>query len=225
MPGWWRFFPVLDQVPDFDTDDRHGIDGDTGRADLSSLIERHPAPDTLLDILHGPDHNSAAKFHWRTGRSARAGIMNIKDLELEDLLLLMREHHVQRLRWQDGELSLEVEMAGGSRPAIQPSASGLRQDAAAGASSSFSAAMPAGSSYQLRAPHVGIFHRSPRPGEPPFTEAGKPVRSGDTIAIVEFMKIMHELRAHRDGLLEAFHAEDGATVEFNQLLATIAPPR
>jgi acetyl-CoA carboxylase biotin carboxyl carrier protein len=74
---------------------------------------------------------------------------------------------------------------------------------------------------QVTAPSVGLFWRAPSPGAPPFVEVGKPVTAGDTVAIVEVMKLMNHVTATVSGTVAAVLAENGQAVEFGQVLVVI----
>ena len=73
----------------------------------------------------------------------------------------------------------------------------------------------------VESPSVGLFWRSPAPGAPPFVEAGTQVAAGDTLAIVEVMKLMNHVVAAAPGTVQAVLAENGARVEYGQPLFTI----
>jgi len=73
------------------------------------------------------------------------------------------------------------------------------------------------------APLVGTFHRRPSPDAPPFVAEGTQVGPGDTLCIIEAMKVMNEIQAQRPGRLERILVEDGRTVEYGQPLFLFAP--
>jgi acetyl-CoA carboxylase biotin carboxyl carrier protein len=73
----------------------------------------------------------------------------------------------------------------------------------------------------LRAPMVGTFYKSASPGSPPFVQKGQHVKVGDTICIIEAMKMMNQIEADKAGVIEAILVEDGQPVEFDQPLVTI----
>jgi len=75
----------------------------------------------------------------------------------------------------------------------------------------------------VTSPSVGLFWRAPSPGAPPFVEEGAHVAAGDTIAIVEVMKLMNHVVAPVAGVLTSVLVENGATVEFGQPLVSIDP--
>ena len=74
------------------------------------------------------------------------------------------------------------------------------------------AAVPAGSHVVL-SPSPGIFWRSPRPGAPPFADVGDDVRSGDTLCIVEVMKLMNHISSEIPGTVVGVYVENGMRVD------------
>jgi acetyl-CoA carboxylase biotin carboxyl carrier protein len=75
----------------------------------------------------------------------------------------------------------------------------------------------------VNSPSVGLFWRAPSPGAPPFVEVGGPVAAGDTVAIVEVMKLMNHVTAPVSGTVLAVLPENGEAVEFGQVLVVIDP--
>jgi acetyl-CoA carboxylase biotin carboxyl carrier protein len=75
----------------------------------------------------------------------------------------------------------------------------------------------------VESPSVGLFWRAPSPGAPPFVEVGGRVAAGDTVAIVEVMKLMNHVAAPVAGLVTSILVDNGATVEYGQPLITIDP--
>ena len=76
---------------------------------------------------------------------------------------------------------------------------------------------------RVEAPMVGTFYRAASPGAPPFVEEGAPVASGQTLCILEAMKLMNEIKADLDGVVRRIHVENGQPVEFGQVLFEIEP--
>lgn len=72
-------------------------------------------------------------------------------------------------------------------------------------------------------PSVGLFWRGPAPGAPPFVEVGARVKRGDTVGIVEVMKLMNHVGAPVDGVVTAVAVDNGDTVEFGQTLVVVDP--
>ncbi|MDI3356123.1 acetyl-CoA carboxylase biotin carboxyl carrier protein [Pseudomonas sp. UYIF39] len=72
-----------------------------------------------------------------------------------------------------------------------------------------------------RSPMVGTFYRKSSPGSPSFVEVGQTVKKGDTLCIVEAMKMMNHIEAETSGVIESILVEDGQPVEYDQPLFTI----
>ncbi|SDL76682.1 acetyl-CoA carboxylase biotin carboxyl carrier protein [Modicisalibacter muralis] len=81
-------------------------------------------------------------------------------------------------------------------------------------------AQPAG--HAVTSPMVGTFYRAPAPGSKPFVEVGQSVKKGETICIVEAMKMMNQIESDKDGTIEAILVEDGEPVEFDQPMLIIS---
>ena len=73
----------------------------------------------------------------------------------------------------------------------------------------------------VRAPLSGIIHLSPSPGAPDFVTVGRRVGAGDVVAVIEAMKVFNEIRAEREGTVEAIFVASGEEVEAGQLLMRI----
>jgi len=81
---------------------------------------------------------------------------------------------------------------------------------------------PAGA-VAVRAPMLGTFYRAPSPGEKPFVEVGQHVKAGDTVCLIEVMKLFNSIGAGVDGTVVAIPAQNGALVEYNQPLVYVMP--
>jgi oxaloacetate decarboxylase alpha subunit len=76
---------------------------------------------------------------------------------------------------------------------------------------------------RVESPMVGTFYRSPAPGSPPFVEEGEAVAPGQTLCILEAMKLMNEVKAEAEAIVRRVHAESGQPVEYGQLLFELEP--
>ena len=74
----------------------------------------------------------------------------------------------------------------------------------------------------VRAPMVGTFYRAPSPTAKPFVEEGQRVQAGDTLCIIEAMKMLNQIEADRSGVITAILVENGQPVEYDQPLFLIA---
>ncbi len=75
--------------------------------------------------------------------------------------------------------------------------------------------------HPVTSPMVGTFYRSAQPGSPPFVEIGSQVKEGDTICIIEAMKLLNEIESDKTGTVKAILIENGQPVEFGQPLIII----
>ncbi|WP_052308050.1 acetyl-CoA carboxylase biotin carboxyl carrier protein [Nakamurella multipartita] len=79
----------------------------------------------------------------------------------------------------------------------------------------------AASSYVVTSPFVGVFQRRPAPDSAPFVEPGSVVAEGQTVCVVEAMKLLNEIEAEQAGVVEQILVEDLAPVEFGQPLMRV----
>ncbi len=77
------------------------------------------------------------------------------------------------------------------------------------------------SGHSMRSPMVGTFYRSSAPGAKGFVEVGSNVKTGDTICIIEAMKLINQIEADKTGVIKAILVENGQPVEYNQPLFVI----
>lgn len=80
---------------------------------------------------------------------------------------------------------------------------------------------PAANKHSVKAPMVGTVYLSPSPGAKKFVEAGQPVKAGDTLCLIEAMKMFNQIEADKTGTITAILVETGMPVEFNQPLFVI----
>ena len=122
-------------------------------------------------------------------------------------LVLKRDHH-------SGQAAAPS-LAPAPAPVAQPSSP------APVAASPDQASAPTG--HLITSPLVGTFYRRPAPGEPAYAEVGKQVKAGDTLCIVEAMKVMNEIKADIAGTVRQVLVEEGKIVEYGQPLIALAP--
>jgi acetyl-CoA carboxylase biotin carboxyl carrier protein len=75
----------------------------------------------------------------------------------------------------------------------------------------------------ITSPMVGTFYRAPAPGEPPFAEIGDPIGKGQTVCIIEAMKLMNEIEAEASGKVMEILVENAQPVEYGQVLMRLDP--
>jgi acetyl-CoA carboxylase biotin carboxyl carrier protein len=134
--------------------------------------------------------------------------------EARDLVKRLEGSTVQRLRVEAGKYKIEIERGGAGGPV----AAGAQAAAPAAAAPAGEGPAEADGRHPVVAPLVGTFYRAPQPGAKPFVEEGDIVDAGQTIGIVEAMKLMNQVNADQGGRVAEIVANDGDWVEFEQVL-------
>jgi acetyl-CoA carboxylase biotin carboxyl carrier protein len=161
--------------------------------------------------------------------------------EARDLIRRLEGSTVQRLAVAAGEYKIEIERGGTGVLPLSPSADanaalGSGQPVASGAgpglsvgpgarmaSGVFTLGEEADNRIPVLAPLVGTFYRASQPGAKAFVEPGDVVEAGQTVCIVEAMKMMNEVVAGESGKVAEIAAENGDWVEFEQVLMFLEP--
>lgn len=148
--------------------------------------------------------------------------------KVKKLIELLEESNISEIEIQEGEESVRISRhpdgTNWQPPMHQPQAAPAAPPSQAPSPSDETAAdaAPAFKGQTVNSPMVGTFYRSPAPGSKSFVEIGSSVKKGETICIVEAMKMMNQIEADQDGVIEAFLVDDGEPVEFDQPLLVIA---
>jgi len=147
--------------------------------------------------------------------------------KVKKLIELLEESNVAEIEIHEGEESVRISRHGSApqqflmqSPTAMPMPS-ASPPAAATASSPAPAAEP-DEANMVRSPMVGTFYRSPSPGSKAFVEEGQQVKLGDTLCIIEAMKILNQIESERAGTVKHILVENGQPVEYNQPLFVIA---
>lgn len=82
---------------------------------------------------------------------------------------------------------------------------------------------PATNLIEIKSPMVGTFYRAGAPGAPPYVDTGQRISEGDTLCIIEAMKLMNEFESEISGTIEEIPVRDGEPVEYGQVLFRVAP--
>lgn len=147
--------------------------------------------------------------------------------KLKTLIDLVSESNVSELEITEAEGKVRIVKSSGPAPVAMvaaPVAAPVAVAApaaapAAGAPAEPAAAAPTG--HQVKSPMVGTFYRSSSPGAKAFVEIGSQVKEGDTICIIEAMKILNEIEADKSGTITQILAENGQAVEYGAPLFVI----
>jgi acetyl-CoA carboxylase biotin carboxyl carrier protein len=149
--------------------------------------------------------------------------------KLKKLIDLVEESGIAELEVTEGEekvritrVSANTQQIAYAQPMMQmPMQQQVAAPAAAAPAAAVEAPAAANNANALKSPMVGTFYRSASPGSKPFVEVGQSVNAGDTLCIIEAMKLMNEIEADRSGVVKAVLAEDGQPVEYGEPLFII----
>ena len=146
--------------------------------------------------------------------------------KLKTLIDLVSESNISELEITEGEEKVRITrtQAGGNvmyAPPMQQMVAAVAPAAAPAAApvAPVEAAVPEG--HVVKSPMVGTFYRAPSPGAKAFVEVGQSVNSGDTLCIIEAMKLLNEIEADQGGVIKAILVENGQPVEYGEPLFII----
>ncbi len=174
----------------------------------------------LLLGLFGEDAERLLRGIRSRGRrdADLAGVAESRSARVEEIVRIVQESGI-------GEVTIEED---GMRISVRAT-----PDAVAGEQGDAPLAVPepgfpsatavSGTLFRVESPMVGTFYRSSQPGSPPFVEVGDVVAPGQTLCILEAMKLMNEVKADVEGVVRGVHAENAQAVEFGQLLFELEP--
>ena len=146
--------------------------------------------------------------------------------KLKTLIDLVQQSGIAELEITEGEEKVRISrgVAGASVQTLPPG--GVFTAAPAGApapaAGGDAAVEPAPEGHAVKSPMVGTFYRSSAPGAKPFVEVGQPVKAGETICIIEAMKLLNEIESDRDGVVKEILVENGEPVEYGQPLVVLS---
>ncbi len=138
---------------------------------------------------------------------------------VKDILAMIEESEVDEVVIEEGDLKITVRKAG-----VEPAAAAAPAPAAPQAPAAGAGADESTNGYHLvKSKWVATFYRSPSPQSPSFVEVGDEVEAGQTLCILEMMKMMNELTADVAGVVREILVENGETVQYGQPLFAIEP--
>ena len=154
--------------------------------------------------------------------------MQIDIHKIAKLIEIVSKSDVSEINLKQGEEELKITREKAVAQSVQtviaaPVAAPAPVQAVAAAPAPAPAAAPAASAAPdaaklMKSPMVGTFYRSASPTAAPFVEEGASVKEGDTLCIIEAMKMMNQIQADRSGVIKKILVENGSTVEFDQPL-------
>ncbi len=151
---------------------------------------------------------------------ARRVSMDIDLKQLRSLLRLLAKRNVSEFEFEDEHVRVRLTrgdlVRGAGAPVYAPAPA--YQEAPAAAPATAAPVVAEVDGVYVTSPFVGTFYRSPSPDAPSFVEVGSVVREGQTLCIVEAMKLMNEIEADAAGTIVEILGENGKSVEFGQKL-------
>ena len=170
--------------------------GEEAEALLQSIRARHTRDEPLGG---GVDQTRAERIREIVRIVQESGVAEV-EIEDEGMRVSVRRREEQQLPLP--VVSPFAEEEHGELPTVSAAAPGL---------------------VRVESPMVGVFYRQPEPGAPPFVDVGEVVAPGQTLCLLEAMKLFNELKAETGGRVLAVHVENGQPVEFGQLLFELEP--
>jgi acetyl-CoA carboxylase biotin carboxyl carrier protein len=147
--------------------------------------------------------------------------------KVKKLIELLEQSNVAEIEIHEGEESVRISRQGAATPLFMPQAIAAAVPPPGTATPAPPASLPSDDPLNglggevVRSPMVGTFYRAPAPGSAPFVEEGQKVKAGDTLCIIEAMKILNQIECEQSGTVQRILVENGQPVEYNQPLFVI----
>ena len=144
--------------------------------------------------------------------------------KVKKLIELLEESGIAEIEIKEGEESVRISRHGQAPTYAAPmqaplAAAPVAAAPAAAPAADEAASLPSG--HQVLSPMVGTFYRAPSPGAAEFVQVGQSVSAGETLCIIEAMKILNQIEADKSGVIKAIIAENGQPVEYDEPLFII----
>jgi oxaloacetate decarboxylase (Na+ extruding) subunit alpha len=205
--------PSLEEDPPSAADVREAAEGlASSEEDLVLLAMFGDEAETLLQTIR--------QRHSRESSLLVGDVDAQRGERIRELVRIVQESGVGEIEIEDEGMRVSVRRA--DEPGTQP-ATAATGVAVAENNLAAEAELPAVGTVRVESPMVGIFYRAPQPGAMPFVEVGDVVGAGQTLCVLEAMKLFNELKADVDGRVQAIHADNGQAVEFGTLLFELEP--
>jgi len=204
--------PSLDDDPPSADDVREAAEG------LASSEE-----DLVLLAMYGNEAETLLRSIRQ--RHSREASLLVGDVDAErgerirELVRIVQESGVGEIEIEDEGMRVSVRRADEPGLSLVP---GTDVAVAAAPAGTAVDVVDAGT-IRVESPMVGVFYRASQPGAPPFIEVGDVVTAGQTLCVLEAMKLFNELKAEVDGRVRSIHADNGQAVEFGTLLFELEP--
>ena len=143
---------------------------------------------------------------------------------LKKLIDLVEESGIAELEITEGEEKVRISRNNSASAPVSATVTPVAAAAPVAAPTAPAAGEPAApraDGHVLKSPMVGTYYRAPTPGAKAFVEVGQTVNEGDTVCIIEAMKLLNEIEADRSGVIKAILVENGQPVEYGHALMVI----
>jgi oxaloacetate decarboxylase alpha subunit len=204
--------PALEDDPPSAEDVREAAEGlASSEEDLVLLAMFGEEAETLLQTIR--------RRHSREASLLVGDVDAQRGERIRELVRIVQESGVGEIEIEDEGMRVSVRRADepGTPPVSVAAGVAVAEPHAA------SEIAVTGTGIRVESPMVGIFYRAPQPGAPPFVEIGDIVAAGQTLCMLEAMKLFNELKAETDGRVRTIHVDNGQAVEFGTLLFELEP--
>jgi len=150
--------------------------------------------------------------------------MSIDMDKIKEVIRLMEEHSLQEIEIENEGTKIRLKKSGGDIVQyVTPPSYSPENFSSHAVSEEKVQQQEKGNFIEIKAPMVGTFYRAPSPGAEPFVDRGTVVKPGDTLCIVEAMKLMNEIKSEVSGRIVDILVENAEPVEFGQVLFLVEP--
>jgi oxaloacetate decarboxylase (Na+ extruding) subunit alpha len=202
---------ALDQDPPTAEDVRADAEGlAASEEELVLLAMFGEEAETLLQAIRAR--------HTREGALLGSDVDSSRADRIRELVRIVQESGIAEVEIEDEGMRVSVRRHDELTGPAGPAAAGLPELEEAPVGVAERAGL-----VRVESPMVGNFYRASQPGVPPFAEVGEPVVAGQTLCILEAMKLMNEVKSEIDAVVRAVHVENGQPVEYGQLLFELEP--
>jgi oxaloacetate decarboxylase (Na+ extruding) subunit alpha len=203
------------------------VDLEALRAEAEGLASSEE--ELLLLALFGEEAEPLLKtIRGRASRDeslSAGGVDQARAERIREIVRIVQESGVGEVTIEEAGMRVSVRR---TPEPLEPSLANVAEAGGGEAGSAADLASPqADGLVRVEAPMVGVFYRAPQPGAPPFVEEGDTVAPGQTLCLLEAMKLMNEIKADAPGIVRVIHVGNAEAVEFGQLLfelESVGPP-
>src|SRR3954454_23050345 len=209
---------MADGIPETDPvdleqlgEDAEGLAASDEELLLLALFGEEARP--LLEAIRGR--------HSGDDSLAAGGVDQVRAERIREVVRIVQESGVGEITIDEGGMRVSVRR---TPDPIEPVLASAAGEGLGEAEPALPAPEPAGDGLvRVESPMVGTFYRAPQPGAPPFVEEGEAVAAGQTLCILEAMKLMNEVKADQEAVVRAIHVGNAEPVEYGQLLFELEP--